>query len=260
MKKGDILNIDGYAVVVGAHSRNILKSFYVAVKDNVMTVHFAKNYTDEQVIEKLKDCVEELVTQHNDARHFPKFTYEDGSEVTVLGEKYTLRWKTVMNRCEQGHKNVSMDANSHEITIPMCDPSAKNAKWIFLSFLEELLYDFFRKRFFYWCDRMKLRPDAFEFFHNPVLWGKCDIREVEDEDLLDDPDDDEYLETVVVKYNTLLLTQEMRYIDETIVHELCHMFVLGHEMEFYHELEQYIPDFREINPPKIVRTLPREAN
>ncbi len=50
----------------------------------------------------------------------------------------------------------------------------------------------------------------------------------------------------IIKINSLLARFDLQYVKSVLIHELLHLTIPNHQKDFYHAIETYIPDYRQM--------------
>lgn len=233
MKKGDILNINGFAVKVGATPKDPLVYGVEIVKNEIFIIRGIA-VEEQTLLDYLDQMFEAIITHHNESRHIPTYTCKDESEVTILGKPYTIVWESVPPE----EYDLEPYIEGSDLFIPMYKPTVAKAKKKFDDYLYQRANTYIRNRYYYWRKKTNFYPYFFDIQTTKDTWA-C------------------YIKThAMMIVNPILMTQDRDFINEVIVHELVHMVHFDHSPEFYQQLEQFLPKFREVTPPKLVPTLP----
>lgn len=86
---------------------------------------------------------------------------------------------------------------------------------------------YLRKRFADWQDRMGYADLTLKFGFYTSKWGSCQPAKR------------------LIRLNGYLALCDPEGIDAVIVHELCHLKVLGHSQRFYREISKWLPDYKQ---------------
>lgn len=101
---------------------------------------------------------------------------------------------------------------------------------ILCKWLEQLIHTTFYNHLMYWWDEFeeKLPVPHLKIRKMKTRWGVCNTKNHN------------------VTLNFELFRYDMKCLDYVIVHELSHFLVSNHSKEFWHVVEKYCPDYKEI--------------
>ncbi|AXK50846.1 SprT family zinc-dependent metalloprotease [Spiroplasma alleghenense] len=95
------------------------------------------------------------------------------------------------------------------------------------NFLAKYYYNWFNKRLSQWAQTMNLEYKNLSIQNMKTRWGVC------------------YPEREKIILNTKLIHFEPEVIDYVIVHELSHLLHKNHSKDFWKNVENYLPDYKE---------------
>lgn len=96
----------------------------------------------------------------------------------------------------------------------------------YLRWRNEQLIAVIRRLLAAWTARMGVRVTHVTLQEMTSRWGSCRSK------------------TGRLTFNTKLAMYEERLIEETVVHELCHLFHANHSAAFYAEMTKWLPDWK----------------
>ena len=120
-----------------------------------------------------------------------------------------------------------------KVPVPICWrkwlilPESQQLRNVFQKWRKEQAALLLLPRVKYYCHRMGLYPVEIKWNEAATSWGSMS-------------------RTGTMKLNAALLHYTQREVDYIIVHELCHMRHMDHSAAFYQEVEQWIPDAKQI--------------
>ncbi len=140
-----------------------------------------------------------------------KDPYAQGNPFYFFGSAYTVQ-----------HHNKSLQIRGEDVYLDPLKAKAQSDLF-YKSRAKELL----PQRVVYWEERMGVKCSALGFRLAKRRWGSCNAQGR-------------------ISLNPYMMKLSNEMIDYIIVHELSHLVHLNHSASFYGHIEQFLPDFRNI--------------
>jgi len=150
----------------------------------------------------------EWILTRNSSLHLP---FSQGSSFHYLGKEYVIE-----------HHDSAFKMNTHSVLV---DPS--KAKTHSDEFYRSKAKEYIPSRINDWKLKMNLEFNTLNFRLAKRRWGSCSSRRV-------------------ITLNPYMMKLSYEMIDYIIVHELAHLEYLNHSKDFYTLVEEYIPDYKNI--------------
>lgn len=190
-----------------------MKSIYLKVEKGRLVVK-APTSTSLSFIEKnIVKYQNKLLKQIQDYR--PYAIYEDGGYVDIFHQQYQITLRDIQERTCQIH-GQSLYVYHHQIekTVEM--------------YLKNRLMNYIKERVIYYLTYdFDLAMPQIEIKKYKGRWGSCFYKDNR------------------ISFHLSLIHLEKDLIDYVIVHELTHFLQPNHSPQFYLEMSQHMPDYKE---------------
>lgn len=149
--------------------------------------------------------------------------YISGELFCFLGNEYPLTIKQA--------KSPSVALNNNDLTVALpnvlaCDNTAQKIKEMLSIWYQNEASKILKEKVAYYAKLIAVQPTAIEIKTYKARWGSCTIH-------------------AKVQFNWKLIMAPHRVIDYVVVHELCHIIEHNHSPAFWHQVEKFMPDYRE---------------
>jgi predicted metal-dependent hydrolase len=155
--------------------------------------------------------------------HFPEKTIRDGEQLIILGRLKTLQFiqspHCRLRTWVQGEKIV--------FSLPPMTVEELTLKHLLRDLYKKIAMVYLQQRVEVLSQRMQCLPSRLSFGEARSLWGSCH-------------------RSGHIRLNWKLIVFEPQVIDYVVIHELAHLRFLDHSPRFWHLVEQYSPEFREL--------------
>lgn len=152
-----------------------------------------------------------------------KPVYEDNSTLPYLGINYDLR--IVFNNKEIDY----LDFDNNRFVVYLGDKRSEQIeiiKTLYTRWLNDMASRIFKEKVDTYSNTIGVIPKKIVLKNLKNRWGSL-------------------TKDGVINLNINLIKASDGIIDYVIIHELCHLKVLGHSHKFWHYLKQFVPDYEQ---------------
>lgn len=183
-----------------------------------ITIPYLKQFLESKI-----NWIEKQLAKSEDPKNIytqPEFT--NGASYMHLGKLYTIR--TILsskNRVSLIEKEIIVECKKEEY----CEKIIQNWQ---LEVGQKMLIDIFRPIIDQFGEKHKVYPKKIEFKYVKGYWGQCTAKKG------------------IIRINMNVIRAPQRFIEYIMVHELCHMLHPNHSKAFWNQVEQEMPDYKEV--------------
>ncbi|WP_317366998.1 SprT family zinc-dependent metalloprotease [uncultured Tyzzerella sp.] len=178
------------------------------------------NYTPKKIIEEflLKNINKVLTILENQKNNM----YKNGSIIKIFGKDFTL------NILDNEIDFPYTSGNTFNIYLDKKDTNInEKIEEILDKYYLYILKPYAMQSFENFKNKTSLYPNKIYFKKMKTRWGSCSSKKN-------------------ISINILLAKYDKSVIDYVILHELCHLKEMNHSYSFWHLVEKYMPNYKEI--------------
>ena len=195
----------------------ITKSPYVPIRDAEKFIH--KN--EKRIYEEYKKIFEEKKQK--------KSNWGNGQTILYNGEKYTID----VSYYDENIIRISIDKDLKIFKIHMPDKCKTSEdlyiKKVILQLFKKNILNILNERIPYWSRITNIKYKEFKVRDAKTKYGSCIPK------------------TKSLHFSARLIMLKDEAIDAVIVHELCHIVHPNHSKDFYNLIENFIPNYKELD-------------
>lgn len=143
----------------------------------------------------------------------PRFSFEEGSSLTLLGAVYTLHFDEI---------SVNIHIQNGFLIVPL--KAKGSAPDEIVSFYKKTACSYFTDRTDYFAKKIGVHYDKIRITSALTRWGSCSSKGT-------------------ICYTWRLIMAPAELIDYVVVHELCHLLHMNHSASFWQSVERIMPDY-----------------
>ena len=218
----EYLKYRSYQIIIDRKAKN--RNIYFRINtDGSLAITcplFVKNKDLISYLDKFIDKIEKKYNQES----LNKLDYQDGGNFYYLGQRYLIEY------CFAKREYCQLVVTDQKLQVYTNDFALTNIKKIIDNFIKKEATKLLQARFALLCDsfihidfkpQLKIRKMTSKF-------GVC------------------YYKKAAITLSSLLIHYDYDCIDYVIIHELVHFIQPNHSKKFYYLLEQYLPNYKEI--------------
>ncbi len=203
-----------YKIIISKRKTTCIevKDASIVIRTNKFT---KKQHIENFLIKNIDKVLKILKTQENSL-------YNNKSIIKIFGKDYKLNIlneKIDLPYIKNDVFNIYIDKNQIEIN--------KSIEQIIDSYYLSILKPYVINSFENFKSITTLSPNKITIKKMKTRWGSCSSKGN-------------------ISINLLLAKYDKKVIDYVILHELCHLKELNHSKNFWHLVETYMPDYKEI--------------
>ena len=184
----------------------------------------------EKLIEKNKDKIYEEYKKIEEAKRLKKGRWETGQIVLYKGNEYIIN----ISYHEKNTAMIQIDEDNKIFKIILPKQIEENEKEIYIKKVVRKLFKenteaILQERLPYWSKITNIFYNSVKVRDAKTKYGSCIPK------------------TKALHFSARLVMLKKEAIDAIIVHELCHIVHPNHSKEFYKLVEEYIPNYKEID-------------
>lgn len=204
-----------------------MKHIYLRIMENGMLHVTAPLYVKKEDILRFLQEKESWIQEHAAKRQEKssleaKCRYQTGEQVFLFGQSYQLVVKEYGARSK-----VTLLTDSIEMQVP--DGATEEMRKKVLDFFyRKQLETAIREAFLKWEPVVGKQHSTVTIRDMKTRWGSCNVR------------------TAQISLNLQLAKKPLYCLDYVVVHELCHLWVPNHGVEFKAFMDRFYPNWREV--------------
>ncbi|MEN6413221.1 MAG: SprT family zinc-dependent metalloprotease [Veillonellales bacterium] len=147
-----------------------------------------------------------------------------GSSILFLGKPYTLSisyYQSQKPRVIEQENNIFLQLPSATAGIGTMNPEFVLKQW-YVESAGKILAD----KTAAWAAKIGVSPQRICIKEQRTRWGSCSTRGN-------------------INYNWRIIMAPPPVIDYLVIHELCHLLVLNHSSQFWQQVANYLPEFKQ---------------
>ena len=195
------------------------KSTCIQVKNNDIIIktnkYTPKKYIDSFLLKNINKILTILDSQKNNI-------YKQGSIIKIFGKDFML------NILDNKINYPYIKNNTFNIYIDKNESNAQEQiEKILDNYYLSILKPYALQSFEIFKNKTGLNPNKISFKKMKTRWGSCSSNKN-------------------ISINILLAKYDKSIIDYVILHELCHLKEMNHSYKFWHLVEKYMPNYKQI--------------
>ena len=189
-----------------------IKDYSIIVRTNNLT---SKKYIEQFLLKNIKKILNILDRQK-------PLTYNDGSIIKIFGEDFILKITS-----EYKSNKIYIENNTINIYVSNIQNKQQEIEQLLYDYYLSILKSYALKSFDNFKNITGLYPNKISFKKMKTRWGSCSSKKN-------------------ISLNILLAKYNPQIIDYVILHELCHLLEMNHSYKFWHLVEKYMPNYKQI--------------
>ena len=189
-----------------------IKDYSIIVRTNNLT---SKKYIEQFLLKNIKKILNVLDRQK-------PLTYNDSSIVKIFGEDFILKITS-----EYKDNKIYIENNTINIYVSNIQNKQQEIEQLLCNYYLSILKPYALKSFDNFKNITGLYPNKISFKKMKTRWGSCSSKKN-------------------ISLNILLAKYNHQVIDYVILHELCHLLEMNHSYKFWHLVEKYMPNYKQI--------------
>lgn len=189
-----------------------IKDYSIIVRTNNLT---SKKYIEQFLLKNIKKILNILDRQK-------PLTYNDGSIIKIFGEDFILKITS-----EYKSNKIYIENNTINIYVSNIQNKQQEIEQLLYDYYLSILKSYALKSFDNFKNITGLYPNKISFKKMKTRWGSCSSNKN-------------------ISLNILLAKYNPQIIDYVILHELCHLLEMNHSYKFWHLVEKYMPNYKQI--------------
>lgn len=207
------------------------KNIYIYIKDCKIEVKVPRNVSEkkiEEFVNKKAEWIYRSIQKQNDVIK-NKTRFEDGEQIKILGEIYTLELEYTDRKRSSiflENRKVKLQVSKefeNQSNLELKSEIKKQLEKLYMNIAQDEV----EAAMLEVTELVGLRPKEYKIKKLKRAWGNCSSKKV-------------------IAINMEVAKHSREFIKYVVLHEVCHLKHMNHSKQFWTLVEKYMPDYKKI--------------